>query len=116
MRWNSLAGTGSEVEGVFCWDTDNLRVYVSTPHKQPNPPTETTEPSARGRACHATLPCVEAAYPLVFVTAGAAGAAGGAGAGVTPGGGGFFIIAPVIGMKNTPTSLRECTLPASSLV
>ncbi len=32
------------------------------------------------------------------------------------GGAGCFIMAPVIGMKNTPTSLREWTLPAASLV
>ena len=29
---------------------------------------------------------------------------------------GLSIIVPVMGMKNTPTSRRECTLPSSSLV
>ncbi len=36
--------------------------------------------------------------------------------GVTPSGGGMRIMAPVMGMKNTPTSRREWTLPLASLV
>ncbi len=31
-------------------------------------------------------------------------------------GAGVFIIVPVIGMKKTPTSFFECTLPSASLV
>ncbi len=43
-------------------------------------------------------------------------AAGGASALGAPCGGGTFIIAPVIGMKNTPMSRREWILPSASLV
>ncbi len=61
----------------------------------------------------ATADPADRAY-CAFAGSWAAGAAG-----VTSGataGRGVFIIVPVIGMKNTPTSLRECTLPSSSFV
>jgi hypothetical protein len=55
----------------------------------------------------------EVSYSVVVFTSVIA-AGGGA---VAPcAGGGSFIIAPVIGMKNTPISRREWIFPASSLV
>jgi hypothetical protein len=69
---------------------------------------------ARREVVGARLSARPSPHSVVVLTSVIAGAGGGA---ATPcAGGGSFIIAPVIGMKNTPMSRREWTFPWSSLV